>query len=103
MTKTIRAVVAASMLASLLPGAPAAAQEEPLLGEIRAFPYTFCPRGWLDTDGRLLEIRTNTALFSLLGITYGGDGRTTFALPYLKHEKLRYCIAVKGVFPSRNY
>lgn len=47
-------------------------------------PYNFCPRGWAAASGQILPINTNTALFSLLGITYGGDGRTTFALPDLR-------------------
>ncbi len=46
--------------------------------------YTFCPRGWMDADGRLLPISQNTALFSLYGTTFGGDGRTTFGLPDLR-------------------
>lgn len=53
------------------------------LGEIRAFPYTFAPRGWATCDGQLLEIAKNTALFALIRTTYGGNGSTTFALPNL--------------------
>ncbi|MCI4644536.1 MAG: tail fiber protein [Hyphomonadaceae bacterium] len=60
---------------------PAASAQEPYLGEIREFPYTFCPRGWTEAKGQLLPISQNTALFSLLGTNYGGDGRTTFGLP----------------------
>ncbi|MEP6731836.1 MAG: tail fiber protein [bacterium] len=51
------------------------------LGEIRMFPFTFAPQNWLACDGRLLPISQMTALFSLLGTFYGGDGRSTFALP----------------------
>lgn len=54
---------------------------EPFIGEIAWVPYNFAPRGWAFCDGQLLSIAQNTALFSLLGTTYGGDGRTTFALP----------------------
>jgi len=54
---------------------------DPFLGEISLFAGTFAPRGWAFCDGQLLPIAPNTALFSLLGTTYGGDGRTTFALP----------------------
>jgi microcystin-dependent protein len=61
-----------------------AAPMDPFLGEIRLFPYTFAPRGWAFCNGQILNIATNTALFSLLGTTYGGDGRTTFALPDLR-------------------
>ncbi len=53
---------------------------EPLLGEIRLFPYAFAPRGWAFCHGQLLPIAQHTALFSLIGTVYGGDGRTTFAL-----------------------
>lgn len=57
---------------------------EPLLGEIRAVGFPFAPRNWAICDGSLLAIRSNTALFSLLGTQYGGDGKTTFALPDLR-------------------
>ena len=57
---------------------------EPFLGEIRLVPYNFAPRGWARCDGQLLSIAQNTALFSLLGTTYGGNGQTTFALPDLR-------------------
>lgn len=57
---------------------------DPFIAEIRAFPYNFSPRGWLPCDGQLLPIAQNTALFSLLGTTYGGDGRTNFGLPDLR-------------------
>ncbi len=57
---------------------------DPFLGEIQAFGFNFAPRGWAKCDGQLLQIATNTALFSLLGTIYGGDGRTTFALPDLR-------------------
>lgn len=57
---------------------------EPLLGEIRMFGANFDPDGWMTCDGRLLAIRDNVALFSLIGNTYGGDGRNTFAVPDLR-------------------
>ena len=57
---------------------------EPFLGEIRPFGFSFAPVGWATCDGQMLSIAQNTALFSLLGTTYGGDGRTTFALPDLR-------------------
>lgn len=56
----------------------------PFLGEIRPVPYTFAPVGWAFCDGSILSIAQNTALFSLLGTTYGGDGVQTFALPDLR-------------------
>jgi microcystin-dependent protein len=57
---------------------------DPFIGQIQAFPYNFAPRGWAFCDGQLLAISSNTALFSLLGTTYGGDGRSTFGLPDLR-------------------
>jgi microcystin-dependent protein len=57
---------------------------EPYVGEIRIFAGTFAPRGWAFCDGTTLAIDQNTALFQLIGTTYGGDGETTFALPDLR-------------------
>jgi len=57
---------------------------EPFLGEIRTFTFGIVPQGWLPCDGQLLSIMNNQPLFSLLGTTYGGDGRSTFALPDLR-------------------
>jgi len=56
----------------------------PFLGEIRMFGFTFAPKGWAFCDGQILSIQQNTALFSLLGTTYGGNGTTTFSLPDLR-------------------
>ena len=57
--------------------------QDQFVAEIRIFAGNFPPKGWAFCDGQLMTIRQNTALFSLLGITYGGDGKTTFALPNL--------------------
>lgn len=57
---------------------------EPFLGEIRVFGFNFNPRGWAQCDGQILPISEHSALFSILGTTYGGDGRVTFALPDLR-------------------
>ena len=57
---------------------------DPFLAEIRIFAGNFAPTGWALCNGQLLPISQNTALFSLLGVTYGGDGKTTFALPNLQ-------------------
>ena len=57
---------------------------EPFLSEIRIMSFGFPPRGWATCDGQLLPINQNQALFSLLGTTYGGDGRVNFALPNLQ-------------------
>lgn len=56
---------------------------EPFVGEIRSFGFNFPPTGWAQCNGQLLSIAQNTALFSILGTTYGGDGKSTFALPNL--------------------
>lgn len=57
---------------------------EPYLGEIKLFPYAFAPKGWALCQGQLLSIAQNQALFALIGVTYGGNGTTTFALPDLR-------------------
>ena len=57
---------------------------DPFIAEIRIFPFNFAPQGWAWCHGQLLPISQNTALFSLLGTTYGGDGRSSFALPDLQ-------------------
>lgn len=56
---------------------------DPFVAEIRIFPFSFPPKGWAFCNGQLLPISQNTALFSLIGIYYGGDGKSTFALPDL--------------------
>lgn len=79
----------------------------PLLGSIRLFAPNFAPKYFMPCDGQLLQIAQNTALFSLLGTMYGGDGVRTFALPKFPPMQLEsggsilVCIAVQGVFPSR--
>jgi microcystin-dependent protein len=57
---------------------------EPFLAEVRIMAFNFAPRGWAFCDGQILPINQNQSLYSLLGTTYGGDGRTTFALPDLR-------------------
>jgi microcystin-dependent protein len=57
---------------------------DPFVAEIRIFPFNFPPKGWAFCNGQLLPISQNTALFSLLGTTYGGDGKSTFALPNMQ-------------------
>jgi microcystin-dependent protein len=57
---------------------------DPFVAEIRIFPFNFAPRGWAFCDGQLMPISQNTALFSLLGTTYGGDGKSNFALPNMQ-------------------
>jgi microcystin-dependent protein len=59
---------------------------DPFVAEIRAFGFTFAPRGWAECNGQLLPISQNTALFSLLGTNFGGDGKSTFGLPNLQGQ-----------------
>ena len=58
--------------------------QDAMIGEVKLFAGNFAPRGWALCEGQLLSISSNSALFSILGTTYGGDGRTTFALPDLR-------------------
>lgn len=71
-------------LSMLAGSAGATCSAEPMIGSICITAANFCPRGYASTDGQILSIAQNTALFSLLGTTYGGDGRVTFALPDLR-------------------
>ncbi len=63
---------------------PAWGQWEPFMGQLALFPYNFCPKNWIEADGQVLPIYQHTALFSLLGTQFGGNGQTTFALPDLR-------------------
>jgi microcystin-dependent protein len=85
MGDTMKCSLAATALASILhlTRAGLASAQGQYLSEVRLFGSNFCPVGWLKADGRLMEIAQNTALFSLLGTTYGGDGKRSFALPNL--------------------
>jgi microcystin-dependent protein len=72
------------VLATVMAWGPVASAAEPFLGEIIIFAGNFAPRNWALCDGQLLAINQNQSLFSILGTTYGGDGRTTFALPDMR-------------------
>jgi len=76
---------------------------EPFIGQIQLFAFSFPPQGWMSCEGQVLSISQYTALFSLLGTTYGGNGTSTFALPNLKAplDGTHYCIAIQGVYPPR--
>ena len=83
---------------------------DPILGQIQLFAFGFAPQGWLPCNGQTLQINQNPALYALLGVTYGGDGRTTFALPDLNGANkaslrtdgyLYYYIATLGCYPIR--
>lgn len=75
---------------------------EPFIGQIQLFPFRFAPKGWAFCEGQTLPISQHQLLFALIGTTYGGDGRVTFALPNLKGKepdsKMHYCIATEGGF-----
>jgi len=85
-----------------------------MLAVVKLFAGTFVPRGFMECSGQVLSIASNTALFSLLGISYGGDGRQTFMLPDLRPldeegkrrqwetGELRSIICVQGLYPPRD-
>ncbi len=79
---------------------------EQLIGEIKLFPFGFAPIQWMLCNGAVLQIQQNTALFSLVGNKFGGNGTTTFALPNLANTSavagMEYYIAVQGYYPSRS-
>lgn len=83
MKKLLATTILALGLGGALPATQASAQE-PFMAQMTYFAGNFAPRGWAFCDGQLLAISRYSALFSLLGTTYGGDGRTTFALPDLR-------------------
>ena len=79
---------------------------DPILGEIRMFSGNFAPMGWALCNGQMLSISQNTALYSILGNLYGGDGQQTFALPHLQgkvdiDKNVTFIIALQGIYPSR--
>lgn len=75
---------------------------DPFIGEIKAFPYDYAPVGWAPCDGRLLQIQQNYALFALIGVTYGGNGVTTFGLPDLRGRIVLGTGAVPGMPDYQN-
>lgn len=82
---------------------------ESFMGQVVTFAGDFAPRNWAFCDGAIMDIMHNSALFSILGTTYGGDGMRTFALPKIKEipnphnasKPIRYIICTSGVFPYR--
>ena len=98
------AVAVASALA-FPPGAQALGTAD-YVGRIGLIGTTFCPHGTLEADGRLLQIAQFSTLYSLIGNSYGGDGKATFALPDLRGKEpipdSRYCIVFDGIYPSPN-
>jgi len=77
----------------------AAAQAEPFIGQIMCAAFTFAPRGWAELNGQILPIGPNTALFSLIGTTYGGNGQSTFALPDLRGRVAMHAGSGPGLTP----
>ncbi|MGZ5186728.1 MAG: phage tail protein [Caldimonas sp.] len=89
------AAVAALSL-SAVPGTASAQASDPFIGQIMCAGFNFAPRGWAELNGQLLPIAQNTALFSLLGTQYGGNGQTTFALPDMRGRVLIHAGAGPG-------
>jgi microcystin-dependent protein len=75
----------------------------PFVAEIRIFPFNFAPKGWAFCAGQLLPLSQNTALFSLVGTFYGGDGKTTFALPNLQGNVPIHTTQYAGTSPFGNF
>ena len=77
-----------------------------LLGQIQLFPYDFAPLGWLQCNGQVMNIVQNTALYSLIGATFGGNGQTTFGIPNLTNTSpvagMQYYICISGLYPMRD-
>lgn len=73
---------------------------DPFIAQIMGFGGNFAPRGWAFCNGQLLPIASNSALFSILGTTYGGDGRTTFALPDLRGRSMLHVGGLSGTGPG---
>lgn len=103
--KRIISIFTLAIFLTLSYAQPALAQDS-MLGEISIFSGNFAPQGYAFCEGQVLPISQNQALFSILGNKYGGDGKTTFALPDLRkaEESLkgaRYIIVINGFFPPR--
>lgn len=107
MTRSVSTALVAALVTGTL-SAPARAQSDPFIAQIMTTAANYCPNGWAETHGQLLPIAQNEALFALIGTKYGGNGQTTFALPTMKPiftatgAPLLTCIALIGIFPSRN-
>lgn len=81
----LRALLAGTVMTASMAAIPVShADSAPYIGDVMPVAFNFCPRGWTAADGKLLPISSNQALFSLYGATFGGDARTTFAVPDLR-------------------
>jgi len=98
--KLIPLILALPLFIAIQPVKSALSASDPFLGEINYFAGNFAPRGWAFCDGQLLPIASHTALFSLLGTTYGGDGRTTFALPEVRGRVVIHQGTGPGIQPK---
>lgn len=98
LSRTVCAAAAAASLAGM-PGTATAQASDPYLGQIMCAAFNFAPRGWAELNGQILSIAQNTALFALLGTTYGGNGQTTFALPDMRGRVLMHAGAGPGLTP----
>ncbi len=102
--KIFRPLLTVPLLAGLSLGTivkPTTAQAfEPFVGQMMTVGFNFCPRGWALANGALLPINQNTALFSLLGTTFGGDGRTSFGLPDLRGRQVTGVGTGAGLAPT---
>jgi microcystin-dependent protein len=100
--KTLNGVAAMVAGTAFIGAAPAhACNDQPYMGTVCMTAAIYCPRGYAEADGRLLSISQNSALFALLGDTYGGDGRTTFALPDLRGRSPMGMGAGPGLSPIK--
>ena len=103
----IKSIAAAAAVLAALPAGAQAQAVNPYVGELEIFSFSFCPNGWLPTNGQLVSISTYNTLYQLIGTKYGGDGVTTFAVPNTKVAqtvnkiRLTECISYLGVFPSQ--
>lgn len=101
-------LMAATFALLTIPAASALAGQDAYIGEVTIVAGNFCPSGTLPAIGQLMPIVQYQALYSLLGATYGGDGRTNFALPNIPPTKtaqgpaLTTCIATTGVYPRKD-
>jgi hypothetical protein len=101
-------LTAAAFALLTIPAASALAGQDAYIGEVTTVAGNFCPSGTTPAIGQILQIQQNQALFSLLGTTYGGDGRVSFALPNIPPTKtvqgaaLTTCINLMGVYPQKD-
>jgi microcystin-dependent protein len=108
MEKILASCALFAAVAATVPDIARAQAIDPFVGQVMFTAANFCPRGWAALDGAVLPIAQNTALFSLLGNNYGGNGTTTFQLPLIVPFRtgngytLMGCISLNGVFPARD-